>query len=565
MKETREPSNIQRLLREWTLARYTAALENGDLETLSLIMNRATRDEILQLMILEIHEIYQRDDLLPVIDDEDNDSMEMKTGTVNSTPEQPERARRRAVWMRVLAAAVLVVLLGGGFAGIQIWHNLQTKTGGFYTLPTASTKVQNGLCVVNGAAIRPAEMNPQLNTISGDGPDDIWVLGSNNNGQQPLIEHWNGTSWDWDTLPLPPESTPGTTAQFSGIRAFAPDNVWVAGMVDLAPVPVGTGTGSSSGGGPQITPTPTVSNASILPGGNRTTHTPLTALSGGPTNSRALLEHWDGQRWSIVPFINVYPSTWGSSQLNALAAIAPDNIWAVGFFENRAGIPRTSQMLGPLEPLVEHWNGTSWQNILDAAFPQRSIFNTIAASSADNIWISGSFTSAGSGNGGNPGENILLHWNGQHWQHVSVDPNAYVSSISVLAANDVWAIGYGPANNPVGSTPIVEHWNGTAWSVMQTPDATPQQVLNASVSFSSIAAASTRNVWIVGSAWDGRSIYYQVVEHWDGQQWHVLPPDRREDPGQLNGVTSIAGKIWTVGITYDGLQQIQDTLIETTC
>ena len=47
---------MQRLLREWTLARYTAALERGDLETLALIMERASQDSILQLMILEVHE-----------------------------------------------------------------------------------------------------------------------------------------------------------------------------------------------------------------------------------------------------------------------------------------------------------------------------------------------------------------------------------------------------------------------------------------------------------------------------------------------------------------------------
>ena len=319
----------------------------------------------------------------------------------------------------------------------------------------------------------------------------------------------------------------------------------------------------------QATPTPTISgtgNASIQHVESRATHAPLTVLSGGCGNARALLEHWDGQHWSVVPFSDAYSATWGMSQFNALAASSPNDIWAVGSFENRAGMLSTNQAPGPFEPLVEHWNGTAWQNVSDAAFPHNATFSTIAAVSPDDIWISGSLdeNNGGGSGGGNPNNGgLLLHWNGQRWQQTPMPQHTSITAFSTLASNDIWAIN---ENFVKGSTDVVVHWNGTTWSGMSMPDAAPQQDPGASVQLSDIAAISGNNVWVVGTAFSSTpNTFYQVVEHWDGQQWHVLPANRHDDPGSLNGAASIAGNVWAVGITYTGLQQIQGTLIEKSC
>ncbi|MGH2481733.1 MAG: hypothetical protein ACRDHW_18940, partial [Ktedonobacteraceae bacterium] len=104
------------------------------------------------------------------------------------------------------------------------------------------------------------------------------------------------------------------------------------------------------------------------------------------------------------------------------------------------------------------------------------------------------------------------------------------------------------------------------WHTMNLPDATPSQAPNTSVVLYSVTAISANNVWAVGAASDAAGqISYQVVEHWNGQQWQVLPQDHDNDLGQILGITSVAGKIWAVGITSTGLQQIQAPLIETSC
>src|SRR5437016_5171251 len=62
-------------------------------------------------------------------------------------------------------------------------------------------------------------------------------------------------------------------------------------------------------------------------------------------------------------------------------------------------------------------------------------------------------------------------------------PNPGVSgneliSVAVVAANDVWAVGDITAGNGASQT-LIEHWNGTAWSVVASPSPSPfHNVLN---------------------------------------------------------------------------------------
>ncbi len=569
MKNTREPSNMQRLLREWTLARYTAALERGDLETLALIMERATQDSILQLMILEIHEVYQDDDLL-YIDDKDDD-MEIKTGTANSTPEpealpeQPRKSRRRTAWVRALAAAILVCLLGGGFLGVQYWRASQTAGSGQNATLANLTRAHDGWCVVNSPQLDSNSTRPQLTNVSGDAPNDVWALGLDGDrySSQNVTEHWNGHAWS--VVPLP-QDAPGNIDQLNAISAAAPGDAWAVGSVSipLPSPPAGTPTGHSEGGG----------NSAIQQNGASDPRAPLSALGSGQSNEHALLEHWNGQQWSIVPFANPYPATWGMSQFSSISVISPNNVWAAGFFEDRTGLSPDQHIYGTNKPLLEHWDGAQWNIISSPAFSEHTVFDAITGVSANDMWITSSVDETGvnSGNGGKNGSgggagqgSTLLHWNGSQWQRVASPSQVVFSKLSANSANNIWGIGYATQANHT-SVMVIEHWDGTTWRTVNSPDARPKQNPGADVSFSDILAISPNSVWVVGSAYDPREqVSYQVVGHWDGQQWQVFPQDRNDDPGQVLGITSVSGKIWAVGIAFIGLQQVPQPLIETSC
>ena len=61
---------------------------------------------------------------------------------------------------------------------------------------------------------------------------------------------------------------------------------------------------------------------------------------------------------------------------------------------------------------------------------------------------------------------LIEHWTGSAWSVVSApDPgdNDQLLSVAALAANDAWAVGerHDPA---LGSQPLIMHWNGTSWT-----------------------------------------------------------------------------------------------------
>jgi hypothetical protein len=48
-------------------------------------------------------------------------------------------------------------------------------------------------------------------------------------------------------------------------------------------------------------------------------------------------------------------------------------------------------------------------------------------------------------------------------------PGNFFNGVSGVASNDVWAVGTGSSS----TTPLVEHWNGTQWSIVSTPSLPP--------------------------------------------------------------------------------------------
>jgi hypothetical protein len=76
--------------------------------------------------------------------------------------------------------------------------------------------------------------------------------------------------------------------------------------------------------------------------------------------------------------------------------------------------------------------------------------------------------------------------------HVVPSPfvnNASLNAAGAISANDIWAVGE-IANGSSSTQTLAEHFNGTAWSVVATPN------LNATLR--GVAGAATGDVWAVG-------------------------------------------------------------------
>jgi hypothetical protein len=127
----------------------------------------------------------------------------------------------------------------------------------------------------------------------------------------------------------------------------------------------------------------------------------------------------------------------------------------------------------------------------------------------------------------------------------SPDQSDALTSISVRNGNDAWAAGY--ASDGTDTNTLIEHWNGTAWSVI--PSANPYATSNRLSSIFFIPG-STR-VWAVG---DGGSPRQAFIERGKATGWQVVPSPTPS--GTQSTLASVFGwqpdQAWAVGSYVDG-------------
>src|SRR5207302_461099 len=120
--------------------------------------------------------------------------------------------------------------------------------------------------------------------LSALGPDDVWMVGTSGTAPPALAEHFDGTAWT--TVPVVQQFN----TYLNGVAAVAPDDVWAVG-------------------------------------------------DGASYSDPSVILHWNGSYWATV-------SNPSSGQLYGITATSANDVWAVG---NESG-----------KALVEHWDGVAW-------------------------------------------------------------------------------------------------------------------------------------------------------------------------------------------------------------
>jgi hypothetical protein len=173
------------------------------------------------------------------------------------------------------------------------------------------------------------------------------------------------------------------------------------------------------------------------------------------------------------------------------------------------------------------------------------IFHGISGRTASDLWVVGYTYDQPSGRYLPTTE----HWDGVRFTHHAAPPasdgyNA-LNAVVQVGEDDVWAVGYQtPAFYPTAYTPLIEHWNGSTWSIVESPFTGPGQL-------TALAASSPSNVWAVGT----RTTNPQgtLVLHYDGSTWSVVADGHRNDSATLQGVTIAPdGSVWAAGGTFKG-------------
>jgi hypothetical protein len=355
------------------------------------------------------------------------------------------------------------------------------------------------------ASAPPTGQNGNLQGVSAVSDTNAWAVGSENGaantgiGAKVLIDNWNGTAWSQVTAP----ATPGNTATLVAVSASSATDAWAVGHTqvnkeDFAPLAMhwnGTAWSVSSSAATALAGQIADGVADISP-------TDAYAIGGGLGSAdTGLLAQWNGTIWSQVT-VPLPANDAGPSVLSAIAASGPDDVWITGGYVAREGSTDRD------ETYALHFNGSAWSVVpmplvggSDTSLVYQ--FNSIVVNSPTDAWAVG-----GSGNGlpliGNTGvavptSTLIEHWNGTAWSVVtSPSPGTDDNLTGVTtsnAADDVWAVGY---DTPAGATQaqtLTLNWNGTAWATVASPDVGSPSVLN-SVSTKPGAAI----VWAVGDS-----------------------------------------------------------------
>jgi hypothetical protein len=198
----------------------------------------------------------------------------------------------------------------------------------------------------------PAPTSPQRVEVAGmgaAGPGDVWAVGSwrsATGSPQPFAEHWNGRRWSVSPVP-----SPGSGGRLADVSAGASDDVWAVGAAGTAPlVEHWDGLRWRIVSSPRLPASARLDGVTTVP-----RSATVWAVGVRPVQPAGaygtLVERWSGHRWHLVSSPNYANGVSGpSSGLAGVAALGDGNVWAVG-----GGSTTTGDRL-----LVEHWDGDRW-------------------------------------------------------------------------------------------------------------------------------------------------------------------------------------------------------------
>jgi hypothetical protein len=252
-------------------------------------------------------------------------------------------------------------------------------------------------------------------------------------------------------------------------------------------------------------------------------------------NSRAFAEVLSPAGWTIS-----YPVTlrngpaYLTTDLNHLASTSSSNVWAVGSYIS----PSHTSV-----PLIEHFDRGVWTLSNDSPVGSSGGLSDAATNEPDNAWAVG-----GAVRSGVPGP-LVEHWNGSGWQVVTIPvlgTSSGLNGVAIGSTNDVWAVGQ--SYNGSITVPIATHWDGTQWSTVPVPNPTSfGGYLN------SVTVIGPKDVWAFGAEQVDQfgAAFAPLIEHWDGTAWSGVPSAPESPPGgdsgYLESSTFTGGHLLTVG------------------
>jgi hypothetical protein len=261
-----------------------------------------------------------------------------------------------------------------------------------------------------------------------------------------------------------------------------------------------------------------------------------------PNVFRNLAEHWDGTQWTAMAPPNVGDQ---ENTLFSVSALPDGHAWAVGYYADQTFRIRT---------LAEYWDGSSW-TVVPTVNPQRArdVFFSVKALSADDVWAVGGQQDTPNG----PFHTLIEHFDGTQWSVVpSRDPGPNGNELFGVGAagpSDVWAVGQQQGKH-FPSLALLERWDGSAWTVATAPQ-------SSSMSYDPYAVTAFGGQLLAAGDKENDATPQTTLSF--GPSGVIPSANVGTGENDFYGVDAAGGNAWAVGRTTDRSTDLTSPLAET--
>jgi len=166
-----------------------------------------------------------------------------------------------------------------------------------------------------------------------------------------------------------------------------------------------------------------------------------------------------------------------------------------------------------------------------------NILYGVAALSASDAWAVGMVLDGG------PGP-VIEHWNGTAWTLTpsGVTNGFALEAISAPSASDIWAAGVTQSDRP-----LIEHYNGSHWAGVSSPPGMS--------SVGGISATSATDVWVAAYKFLSDGNIGAFLDRWNGSTWTAHRYDTADPDGGIGPGSPVAfssSNVWVADYHYSG-------------
>lgn len=183
--------------------------------------------------------------------------------------------------------------------------------------------------------------------------------------------------------------------------------------------------------------------------------------SGMSSNGRrdvSFVAHFDGSGWAVE---DIFDPSDILTNLSALDAHAPDDIWGVGWYLNEE--TWASHMF------AIHYDGESWEYTAIPDVESFQYLDDVVVVAPDNVWaVGGQY-----GWDTDRPRPLVMHYDGTEWSQVEAPTLEgrfnELSEVVAVAPDDIWAIGQWMTEDATFRS-YVQHYDGESWEIVDSPN-----------------------------------------------------------------------------------------------